>query len=149
MNPSSSSAGAGPHTACILVVEDDSLLAEILERKLKHEGFLSERATDAEQAQRIIAERGIDLVLLDLVLPGKDGMEFLRDLKRDTKFASIPVVIVSNLVAEEEVAKGLEAGAVAYLTKAETTPDEIIEKVRAVLKKKKKKSGRVMHPTNE
>ena len=132
----------------ILMVEDDGLLAEILVRKLEHEGFLCEHVTDARQAARVIADEPVDLVLLDLVLPGKDGMTFLHELKQDDRSRNIPVVIISNLVAKEEVKRGLDAGAVAYLTKAETTPDAIVRKVRSVLRKRRKPL-RILHPKAE
>jgi len=71
---------------------------------------------------------------LDLILPGIDGFEVLTQLKADTSTSTFPVIILSNLGQREDVEKGLKLGAIDYLVKAHFTPNEIIEKIKSVLK---------------
>ncbi len=117
----------------ILIVEDDNFLIELLEKKLKKHNFKTLRAADAKQARSILASNEVDIILLDIVLPGMDGLTFLAELKADERRKSIPVVILSNLGQEEEKEKGIRAGAVDYIVKAHVTPGEIITKIREVV----------------
>jgi len=123
--------------AKILIVEDDKFLRELIAKKLIKEGFDVEEAIDGEEGLRKAREVLPDLILLDLILPGIDGFEVLKTLKDDPKLSLIPVVILSNLGQRDEVEKGLSLGAVDFLIKAHFTPEEIIEKIKTVLAKKK------------
>jgi DNA-binding response OmpR family regulator len=118
----------------ILIIEDDQFLRELISRKLEQENFSIIEAADGEEGMRQLKEETPDLILLDLILPGIDGFEFLTRIKQDPKLASIPVIILSNLGQKEEIEKGLKLGAIDYLVKAHFTPGEIIEKVRHTLK---------------
>jgi len=118
----------------ILVVEDDKFLRELISRKLTGEDFDVLEAVDGEEGIKKIKEGKPDLVLLDLILPGIDGFEFLAKAREDPETSSIPIIILSNLGQREEVDKGLKLGAVDYLIKAHFTPGEIIEKIKNVLK---------------
>ena len=73
---------------------------------------------------------------MDLILPGIDGFEVLKQIKKDSQVSGIPVLILSNLGQREEIERGLNLGAADYLVKAHFTPDEIIDKVKKVLAKK-------------
>ena len=119
----------------ILIVEDDKFLRELLIRKLKNEGFIISVAVEGRDALNKIKEELPQLILLDLILPGIDGFEVLKQIKEDSQTNKIPVIILSNLGQQEEVEKGLKLGAVDYLVKAHFTPDEIIDKVKKVLGK--------------
>lgn len=118
----------------VLIVEDDMLLVNLLERKFTGAGYEVYRALDGEQARRALTHSEPDIILLDVVLPGTDGFAFLEELKRNEKYAGIPVLIISNLGQHEEVEKGLRLGAADYIVKANTSPAEIVEKVGALLK---------------
>ena len=118
----------------ILVVEDDKFLRELISRKLTGEDFDVLEAVDGEEGIKKIKEGKPDLVLLDLILPGIDGFEFLAKAREDPETSSIPIIILSNLGQREEVDKGLKLGAVDYLIKAHFTPGEIIEKIKNALK---------------
>ena len=120
----------------ILVVEDDMFIADLLVRKL-NEKFNVHHAPDAMQAANILKERHIDLICLDIILPGEDGYTFLKKIKADETLKSIPVLILSNLGQKEEVDRGIQAGAADYLIKANMSPDEILEHVDQLLKKSK------------
>lgn len=121
--------------AAVLIVEDDVFLAELLERKFKQKKYTAYRAVDVNQARQILKEHSVRVILLDIVLPGMHGITFLEELKANDTLKAIPVVIISNLGQQEEVAKGLKAGAVDYIIKANSTPGEILEKVEEVLKR--------------
>ncbi len=118
----------------ILVIEDDILLSDLLERKLAADGYGVLRAFDADQARRAIAKERIDAVLLDLVLPGSDGFSLLGEIKRDERVKHVPVVIISNLGQEEEVDKGMRMGATDYIVKANISPAQIVKKIVEILK---------------
>lgn len=123
--------------AKILVVEDDKFLRELLVRKLKTEGFEISVAVNGEEGIKKIQEQLPQLVLLDLVLPGIDGFEILKQIKSDPKTNKIAVIILSNLGQQEEVERGVRLGADDYLIKAHFTPDEIVKKSKRMLEKNK------------
>ena len=117
----------------ILIVEDDRFLRELLVRKVESAGFVTTIAVDGKEALKKIKEELPRLVLLDLVLPGIDGFEVLRQVKADPQTSKISVIILSNLGQREDVERGLKLGADDYLIKAHFTPDEIIQKVQKLL----------------
>lgn len=119
--------------AKILVVEDDKFLRELIVQKLLKEGYVTAEAIDGEEGLKKIKEEKPDMVLLDIILPGIDGFEVLKRAKEDEETKDIPVIILSNLGQQEDIDKGVELGAKDYLVKAEFTPGEIVEKVRAIL----------------
>lgn len=118
----------------ILIIEDDKFLRELIVSKLSMEKFEILEAVDGEEGIKKIQSEKPDLILLDLILPGIDGFEVLSKMKQDVSLKSIPVIILSNLGQRDDVEKGLKLGAVDYLVKAHFTPNEIIDKVKAILK---------------
>lgn len=124
-----------PISAKILIIEDDIFLVELLERKFELESFKTYRAVDVEQARAMLTSESIDIILLDIVLPGMDGFSFLREIKTNEKWHAIPVIIISNLSQAEEMKKGIDAGAADYMIKAHTTPGDIVAKVKTLLKR--------------
>jgi len=121
--------------ASVLIIEDDVFLVELLERKFEIEHFKTYRAVDAKQARAIINSEPIDVILLDVVLPGMDGFTFLREIRANEKWNKIPVIIISNLSQAEEIQKGKDAGATDYIIKAHATPGDIVTKVKGILHK--------------
>ncbi|MCD6410733.1 response regulator [bacterium] len=121
----------------ILIIEDDKFLRELIAKKLMKEGYDIEEAIDGEEGLKKIGEVNPDLVLLDLILPGIDGFQVLKEAKENHKTENIPVVILSNLGQKDEIEKGLNLGAVDFLIKAHFTPEEIVEKIKLVLAKNK------------
>jgi DNA-binding response OmpR family regulator len=126
---------ARPETK-VLIVEDDVILVDLLERKFRQEGWEVFIASNVKEARRILKENPIDVILLDIVLPDIDGFTFLGELKQDKGFSKIPVIVISNLGQREEIEKGIRMGAVDYVIKANTLPKEILEKVKAAFSKK-------------
>jgi len=120
----------------VLIVEDDKFLRELLVRKLENTGFDVSFAVNGEEALKKIKEQMPQLILLDLVLPGIDGFEVLKQVKANERMDGIAIIILSNLGQQGEVERGIRLGADDYLIKAHFTPDEIIQKAKMILEKK-------------
>ena len=121
----------------ILLIEDDLMLVQLLERKLlQQKRYDVHKAFDVQQARAALEQYGADIILLDIVLPGTDGFSFLTELKANQNWKDIPVIIMSNLGQQEEINRGMTGGAVDYVVKAHTNPQEIVEKIDGVLEKK-------------
>lgn len=119
----------------ILIVEDEKSLVEILKEEFKGHGYDVDIAIDGEQAMERMIEKKPDLVLLDLLLPKKDGFAVMHDMKLDESLKNIPIVIISNLGQDEEIKRGLALGAIDYFVKSQHPLKEIVEKVRKYLVK--------------
>lgn len=117
----------------ILIVEDDTFMGSLLERKFQQKNFQIARATNVDDARKILEAGPVSLILQDIILPGTDGITFLKEIKLNPQFKDIPVIITSNLGKEEEIERGLAEGASDYVVKAHTTPGEIVEKVESIL----------------
>lgn len=117
----------------ILLVEDDPFLIDIYSQKLTKAGFKVEVAKNGKSALESLQKRKPQLVILDIVLPGIEGWEVLRKIKKDRSLANLKVVILSNLGQKEEVEKGLKLGAVKYLIKAHYTPSEVVREIKKVI----------------
>lgn len=112
----------------ILIVEDDQPLARALELKLGNEGFQIKVASDGEAALDVLSKEKFDLMLLDLILPKKDGFTVLAELK--AKNSTMPVVVLSNLGQEDDSRKARELGAINYFIKSDTSISSIIEYIK-------------------
>lgn len=122
--------------AKILIVEDDTVLQKSLNEYLSSEGFEIVCASDGEEgAQKAISEKP-DLILLDIVLPKKDGYEVLQEVKANPEISYIPVVLLTNLDGIADVEKALELGATTYLVKADYKLEEVTKKVKEILNMK-------------
>ena len=117
----------------ILIVEDDSILQKALQEFLTGEGFEIFSALDGEEGIKMGKEKNPDLVLLDIILPRKDGYEVLKELKSDEKTKKIPVVLLTNLGSLNDVEKALEMGATTYLIKADYKLEEVAKKIKEIL----------------
>ncbi len=120
----------------ILIAEDDRFLMKILTNKFNKEGFEVIQAFDGFEAEEKLAEAKPDLILLDLMMPKKNGFEILADLKSEAKTKNIPVIILTNLGQDEDLQRGLEMGADAYLVKSNFTIQEVVRKVKEFLARK-------------
>jgi DNA-binding response OmpR family regulator len=101
----------------ILLVEDEAHIRDLISYNLKKDGFQIIEADNANDALIVLEDATIDLILLDLMLPGLTGMQFLSILKRVPEHADIPVIIISARDTEKEIIAALEAGSDDYLTK--------------------------------
>jgi DNA-binding response OmpR family regulator len=118
----------------ILVVEDEPDIAEVIQYNLVREGYRVDVVGDGEHALERIVREAPDLVLLDLMLPGLDGLELCRRMKEDPVTRPIPVIMVTAKGEESEVVLGLGVGADDYMAKP-FSPRELTARVRAVLRR--------------
>ncbi|MFH1478926.1 MAG: response regulator transcription factor [Candidatus Omnitrophota bacterium] len=122
----------------ILIVEDEKDIVRMLEYNLKKEGFKTLSVRNGEDALDSANRDHPDLVILDLMLPGMDGLEVCKLLKGDTKTAFIPVIMLTAKSQESDKIVGLELGADDYMTKP-FSPRELIARIKAVLRRVKEK----------
>jgi DNA-binding response OmpR family regulator len=117
----------------ILIIEDDVDMQESLQDFLQGEGFVVLNAVDGEVGLKKAEQEKPDLILLDIILPLKDGFEVLRELKASENTQKIPVVVLTNLGNLSDIEKALDLGATTYLVKGDYSLKEIVVKVENVL----------------
>ena len=116
----------------ILIVEDEEALAKVLVEKLKSNSFTCETASDGIKALESLKKFKPDVVLLDLMLPIKGGMEVLKEMKSDDETKNLPVIVLSNLDSDEDIKEALKLGADDYFVKNNHPINEVIEKVKSL-----------------
>ena len=114
----------------VLTVEDDPFILTIHKNKLAKEGFDAMLAANGEEAMKLARERKPDIILLDLIMPIKDGFQTLKELKDDPQLKDIKVLVLSNLSQEEDQQRVIEMGAAEYIVKANVSFKEIIERIK-------------------
>ena len=119
----------------ILLIEDEPDIAEVLQYNLEKEGFHVEMARRGDTGLDSIRKDAPDLILLDLMLPGIDGLELTRLLKRDTATSRLPIVMLTARGEEVDRIVGLELGADDYISKP-FSPREVVLRVKAVLRRR-------------
>ncbi|MBU1036723.1 response regulator [Patescibacteria group bacterium] len=117
----------------ILLIEDEEMLSSMYETKFSKENFEIRKALDGETGLRLAQEKKPDLILLDIIMPKLDGFTVLKKIKADPNLKDVPVVLLTNLGQDEDVEKGKKMGVVGYLVKANTTPAQVVEKVKEYL----------------
>jgi phosphate regulon transcriptional regulator PhoB len=122
----------------ILVVDDEADLVELVSYNLRKDGFIVDSASDGETALTKVRKGKYDLAILDLMLPGIQGMELCRILRNDSKTARLPIIMLTAKGEEVDRILGLEMGADDYMTKP-FSPRELIARVRAVLRRSTEK----------
>jgi len=123
--------------ATILIVEDEEALSEALSDKLIREGHKTYIENTGLNILKIIKNKNFDLILLDLIMPKRTGLEVLEDLKNDPEVRKTPVIVLSGLSDDETIKKALRLGAVDYFVKANHPISEVVEKVKVYLSKPK------------
>ena len=118
----------------IFVVEDEEDILDLIRHHLTKEGFVVATATDGLAAVKAITRKPPDLVLLDLMLPGLDGLEVCRRLKKDPKTAEIPVLMVTAEARKEDIVLAAQSGAAGYIVKP-FTKATLEEKVLKIIQK--------------
>jgi two-component system response regulator BaeR len=118
-------------TGKILIIEDETKLAELLADYLRQAGFATVCIGEGNAAMAAVQQEQPDLILLDLMLPGKDGLEICREIR---SFSGVPIIMVTARVEEIDRLLGLELGADDYICKP-FSPREVVARVRAVLRR--------------
>lgn len=123
----------------ILVIEDEEDIQELLRYNLSKEGYRVALIASGEEGFKVAKSTNPDLIVLDLMLPGLDGLEICRLLKADPKTSHIPIVMLTAKGEEADIVIGLELGADDYIAKP-FSPKVVIARLRAVLRRKAKES---------
>lgn len=118
----------------VLIIEDEESLAQMYKTKFEREGYTVVLAADGVSGLAAAAKSTPDIILLDIILPKKDGFMVLKELKDDKKTKDIKVLMLTNLGQDEDVDKGKKMGAADYLVKANLTPAQLVDKVIEHLK---------------
>jgi two-component system alkaline phosphatase synthesis response regulator PhoP len=121
----------------ILVVDDEEDILELLRYNLAKNGFNVTTATSGEDALKITKTKTFDIILLDLMLPGIDGLDVCKELKKNQSISSIPIIMLTAKGEEADIVAGLELGADDYVTKP-FSPRVLISRIRAVLRRHSK-----------
>ena len=123
----------------ILLVEDDSFISGMYYTKLTSSGYAVKVAEDGEVATQLLSQNPLpDLLLLDVVLPKKDGFEILQELRKNERTKNLLVILLTNLGQKPDVERGVKLGADDYIIKAHFTSTEVVGKIAKLLADKKK-----------
>lgn len=120
----------------ILIIEDETDIREVYTEMLKDSGFNVDEAKDGEEGMEKIRTTDWNLLLLDIMLPGQDGLKILNELKSTPELKKGPVITLTNLNSENIIQEAFSAGADGYLIKSQVTPDKVVEEVNKFLFKK-------------
>ena len=130
----------------ILIVEDEDFLIMALKDNLVAEGYTVDIARNGEEALKKIGEKKPSLVLLDILMPQKDGFYVLEKIKKNPEWRLIPVIVLSNLGEDKVIKRALDMGADDYLVKSQHSIQEVIEKVKDYLEGVKTIKGHPQQP---
>jgi two-component system, OmpR family, alkaline phosphatase synthesis response regulator PhoP len=119
----------------ILIVEDEENIQELLQYNLSKEGFRTISALSGEDALKKAGNLPIDLIVLDIMLPGMDGLDVCRDLRKNEKTSHIPIIMLTAKAGETDVVTGLELGADDYIAKP-FSPKILVARIKNLLRRK-------------
>jgi len=117
----------------VLIVEDDVALRQALTEFLEADNFVVITASDGKEAVSLTKNNKPDIVLLDIILPKKDGFEVIKEIKADNEIKDIPIVLLTNLGSLSDIEKALALGATTYLVKGDYKLEEIVTKFLLIL----------------
>lgn len=120
-------------TKTILIIEDEEAIREVYSEVLRDAGFKVIEASDGLEGSNKALNESWDLLLLDIMLPGEDGLHILKKLKENPQISSKPIILLTNLGSEPIINESFNLGAEGYLIKSEITPDKIIAEVNNYL----------------
>lgn len=118
----------------ILLVEDDDFVRRAYKDGLLRAGFDVEMAIDGNEALKKTKSTHHDLIILDLVMPLKNGFEVLEELRKDQAFKKVPIFVISNLGQDTDVEKAMQLGATDYLVKNQFSMKQVVERIQKYLK---------------
>jgi len=114
----------------VLIVEDDLTLSKMYQQKFEIEGYRVLTAFNGETGLRMALEENVGIIILDIMLPRMDGIDFLEQLRQSKLAANIPVIALTNLAKEDQKKKAETLGVKEYLVKAMQTPEKVVEVVK-------------------
>lgn len=117
----------------ILLVEDEDFIRDLYVRQLTKAGLSIKAVADGQSALNTLKQEQFDLLLLDIMLPGMNGLQVLREFKTQNPNSKMITILLTNLGQEAVIKEGFELGAQAYLIKASYTPDQVVNEVRNAL----------------
>lgn len=118
----------------ILIIDDERAIREMIVMALEKEGFTCIEASDAHKAESLISESNPDILLLDWMMPGLNGVDFTRKLRRSDATRELPIIMLTAKTEEEDLIRGLESGADDYITKP-FSPRALIARIKALLRR--------------
>ncbi len=121
----------------ILIIEDEIFIADLYARQLTKAGYLVKTVNDGTAGLQTLSEEQFDLLLLDIMLPGINGLEVLRQWKVKNPNSSMVVLLLTNLGQDTVIKEGFQLGAQGYLIKAAYTPDQVLAEVKKALEPQK------------
>lgn len=113
----------------ILLIEDEEIMIDLLQKKLINEGYKTSVARDGEKGLKAVKEIKPDLILLDIIMPKMGGLEVMEEIAKDKELKKIPIIVVSNSGQPVELDRAQKLGAKDWLIKTEFDPQEVIDKV--------------------
>lgn len=117
----------------ILIVEDDKYLANAHRVKLSKSGYETMIAYDGEEALEACMTFNPDIIILDLIMPNKDGFSVLTELRQKPQFQHVPVIVTSNLSQKEDINRALQLGASDYIVKSNIDLNDLLTKIHKLL----------------
>lgn len=120
----------------VLLIEDDIFLSQLLSTRLQKAGIDVVKVFDGEVAIETLKITRPDLLLLDIILPKKSGFEVMEEINSNPMLKDGPIIVISNLGQDADVARGKALGAAEYLIKAQTGIDDLVEKIKSFLEVK-------------
>lgn len=120
----------------ILIIEDDQFLRDFYQELLVAEGYTVDTALDGDTALTKIYQGSWNLIMLDIMLPKKDGLQILRELKIKAASNNGPIVVLTNLGNDTIIKQAFDLGATGYLIKSSMNPDEVLAEIHGILAKK-------------
>ncbi len=117
----------------ILIVEDEKNMRESLKEAFEEGHFEVLTEEDGENVIDIVKEKEPDIILLDIILPKKDGFEVLSELKGDVNTRNVPVILSTNLSDPSDIQKALDLGATTYLVKSNYSLEDIVKKIKGAM----------------
>jgi DNA-binding response OmpR family regulator len=120
----------------ILLIEDEQLIRELYARQLSKANFYVKAVGSAEEGLAELKKETFNLLLLDIMLPGMNGLQMLRQYKLENPTSQLIVILLTNLGQESVIKEGFELGAQAYIIKSSYTPDQVVQEVKNSLESK-------------
>lgn len=125
----------------VLVIEDEEKLSEFIKRGLEEEGYQVDLCLDGDSGLKLLNEREYDIVLLDLMIPGVDGLSLLKEIR--AKGMDVPVLIITAKTSKEDIVRGLDSGSDDYLTKPFSF-EELLARMRALLRRARREKTMIL-----